>query len=276
MVCYHNYTTPANERGAHPVGRLGPPRRAAARPPRGPAAAAGGRVTTYTSSARPMPSLLLMMVAATAGISGGGQQEGVRPASGYLALSTGCRGGPSMAILNSTSLAGCKSQCTSQRDGFNGCVAALEKLCGSVFRACPAFPCEACEACTTDHQAALSSAGCDVAEAGCVAPGCTGVLTQYCVKPPAKARPPAHAAVAPACMGVSTELGATRSALDQKACHLYSSCQGVVDPAGKCRAAAKGLCGYRSTAPPPPSPPTADPFARCGPNNVLTHRPPNL
>ena len=190
-------------------------------------------------------------------------------AGGYQALATSCTPyGPPMAIVNSTSLADCQSQCTNQRDSFNGCTAALEKLCGSVFRACPAFPCSLCETCTTDHKTALASAGCAVAEAGCVAPGCTGILTDFCIKPPAKARPPAKPKAAPACMGVDSEANASQATKpNQHACHFRSMCVGVADPAGKCQAAnAKGakLCGYRSTAPPPPSPPTADPFARCG------------
>ena len=116
----------------------------------------------------------------------------------YQALAGPCApAGAPMTIVNATSLADCQSQCTKQRDGFNGCAAALEKLCGSVFRACPAFPCSTCEACTAEHKAALSSAGCDIAEAGCVAPGCAGIMTDFCIKPPAAARPPAHAKAAP-------------------------------------------------------------------------------
>jgi hypothetical protein len=188
---------------------------------------------------------------------------------GYQALAGPCTpAGAPMAIVNATSLADCQSQCTKQRDGFNGCAAALEKLCGSVFRACPAFPCSTCEACTAEHKAALSSAGCDIAEAGCVAPGCAGIMTDFCIKPPAAARPPAHAKAAPACMGVDSEANASQASTpNQHACHFRSTCVGVADPSGKCEAAnTKGakLCGYRSTATPPPPPPTADPFARCG------------
>eukprot|EP01050_Picozoa_sp_SAG11_P040344 SAG11_NODE_17487_length_517_cov_0.909091_1_plen_150_part_01 len=135
-------------------------------------------------------------------------------------------------------MADCQSQCTKQRDGFNGCAAALEKLCGNVFRSCPAFPCSACDMCTTEHKAALSSAGCDVAEAGCVAPACTGIMTEYCTKPPAKARPPAHAKAAPACMGVDSEANGSLAAKpNQHACRFMSTCVGVADPAGKCEAA---------------------------------------
>ena len=195
-----------------------------------------------------LPLLLLPLATTTA--TGGG----------YQALVASCTPfGPPMTIVNATSLADCQSQCTKQRDGFNGCAAALEKLCGSVFRACPAFPCSACETCTTEHKAALSSAGCDVAEAGCAPywrnsppsnmglPGCAGILTDYCIKPPANARPPAHAKAAPACMGVDSEANASQaSKFNQHACHFRSTCVGAADPTSKCEAAnAKGakLCG---------------------------------
>ena len=58
-----------------------------------------------------------------------------RPRAGagysYQALAAPCApAGPPMVVVNATSLADCQSQCTKQRDAFNGCAAALEKLCG--------------------------------------------------------------------------------------------------------------------------------------------------
>ena len=163
-----------------------------------------------------------------------------------------------MAKVNATSVGDCQGQCTKQREGYDGCTAALEKLCGSVFRTCPGFPCSACQTCTATHKAVLSSAGCAVAEAGCIAPGCTGVLEQFCTKPPTTAGTPP-----PACTAVTT---AARHQTGTKLwpCLFESKCEGVVDPTGKCEAAAGPQCGYRSMAAPPPPPPRADPFARCG------------